>query len=346
MFVKLLDIILFYVNLFNKDFVLRLPCPLLTKRTPSLKIQYNPSMLTFSEYSGVYAAAVTPLKPDLSPALDDLPALLEFLAQRGCHGVLLLGTTGEGPSFAARERSEIFRAAQQARQSIPDLRLLAGTGTPSLEETTTLTRAAFDEGMDGVVILPPYYFRKVADDGLFAWFSHVLKNAVPSGGLVLGYHIPPVTGIGFSLDLLARLRQAFPDRFAGIKDSSGDADYARQLGERFGSDLFVLTGNDRLLNLALQNHAAGCITAMANLTSPALRMIWDSHQAGNPNSLLQDLVSKARMVLDKTPPFPPLIKGLLAKRHGFPAWTVRPPLLPLDEQVLATVAAEFSPIVD
>ena len=303
-------------------------------------------MHTFSEFSGVFAAAVTPLKPDLSPALDDLPALLEFLAQRGCHGVLLLGTTGEGPSFAAHERIEIFRAAQQARKSMPSLRLLAGTGTPSLEETISLTRAAFDEGMDGVVILPPYYFRKVSDEGLFAWFSQVLQQAVPSGGLALGYNIPPVTGISFSLELLGRLREAFPDRFAGIKDSSGEAEYAQQIGARFGNDLFVLTGNDRLFSKALQSQASGCITAMANLTSPALRMIWDSHQAGNPISLLQELVSKARTVLDKTPPFPPLIKALLAKRHGFPVWTVRPPLLPLDEQIVGTAAAEFSPIVD
>lgn len=303
-------------------------------------------MANFSQYSGVYAAAVTPLKTDYSPALDDFPRLLEFLSQRGCHGVLLLGTTGEGPSFSTTERIEIFRIAQNARQSFPALHLLAGTATPSLEETISLTKAAFDIGMDGVVILPPYYYRKVSDEGLFTWFSKVLKTAVPHGGLALGYHIPPVTGVGFSLNLLARLHETFPDRFAGIKDSSGDVDYAQQLGERFGNDLFVLTGNDRLFSKALHHQASGCITAMANLTSPALRLIWDSHQSGNPNTLLQELVSQARMVLDKTPPMPPIIKALLAIRHDLPYWTVRPPLLPLDKQVLETVALEFSSIVD
>ena len=303
-------------------------------------------MTSYSHYSGVYAAAVTPMQADLAPALEALPRLLEFLAQRGCHGVLLLGTTGEGPSFAAHERVQLFRAAVQARQAYSNLRLLAGTGTPSLEETSALTHAAFDEGMDGVVILPPYYYRKANDEGLFAWFSTILQRAVPSGGLALGYHIPPTTGVGFSIELLKRLRGTFPERFAGIKDSSGNADYARLLGETFGKDLFVLTGNDRLFSLALQNHASGCITAMANLTSPALRMIWDAHQKGNPNALLQDLVTQARSLLDKTPPFPPLIKALLAKRHDFPRWAVRPPLLPLDEQALERVVAEFSAIVD
>lgn len=303
-------------------------------------------MPSYAQYRGVYAAAVTPLHADYSQALDDLPSLLHFLSQRGCHGALLLGTTGEGPSFLADERIAIFKAAQSARQSFPSFRLLAGTGTPSLEETIFLTKAAFDEGLDGAVILPPYYYRKVSDDGLFTWFSQVLQRSVPRGGLVLGYNIPPVTGVGFSLDLLARLMDAFPDRFAGIKDSSGNQEYALQLGARFADELFVLTGNDRLVNLALQNHAAGCLTAMANLTSPALRTLWDAHQAGNPMSILQDLVSKARLLLDKTPPMPAVIKALLATRHNFPAWAVRPPLLPLDDQVVDAMHQEFSAIVD
>lgn len=303
-------------------------------------------MLSISKMAGVYAAAVTPLTSGLSPALDDVPFLLEFLAQRGCHGVLLLGTTGEGPSFSARERIEIWRAAQRARQSLPSLRLLAGTGTPSVEETCQLTKAAFDEGMDGVVVLPPYYFRQVTEDGLFAWFSQVLQRAVPSDGLVLGYHIPPVTGVGFSLDLLARLLEAFPDRFAGIKDSSGNAEFAQQLGERFGRDLFVLTGNDRLFSQALDNHAAGCITAMANLASPLLRLIWNEYLDSRAAPDIQDKVTKARLILDQHPPMPPTIKALLAKRYAFPVWPVRPPLLPINTQLIQSVNAELSPILE
>lgn len=313
---------------------------------PIQKIQYNPHMPGFSQYSGVYAAAVTPLKSDYAPALDELSSLLEFLAQRGCHGVLLLGTTGEGPSFSAQERIEILRFAQHARQAIPGLRLLAGTGTPSLEETCILTRAAFDEGMDGVVILPPYYYRKASDEGLFTWFSQVLRRAVPNGGFVLGYHIPPVTSIGFSLDLLARLRETFPDKFAGIKDSSGDAEFAQQLGTRFGQDLLVLTGNDRLLSLALHNQAAGCITAMANLASPLLRLIWDKHFEASETREVQERVTRARQILDQYPPMPPIIKALLAKRHGFPTWKVRPPLLPLDQLTWQKAVEQISKVLD
>jgi 4-hydroxy-tetrahydrodipicolinate synthase len=296
--------------------------------------------------SGVYAAAVTPLQPDHSPDLEGIPLLLDFLAQRGCHGALLLGTTGEGPSFSPQERTHILQAALPIRQIHPQFHLLAGTGAPSLEETIDLTRAAFDLGMDGVVVLPPYYYRKVTDDGLFAWYSALLQRAVPQDGLLLGYHIPPVTGIPLSIDLLARLKDAFPTRFAGIKDSSADPEHARQLGARFGTHLFVLTGNDRLFSLALDSHASGCITAMANLLSPELRLVWDAFQAGRSDLSTQARLTEARSVLDRYPPMPALIKALLAHRHKFPSWSVRPPLLPLPAHLVDTALAEFSAIAD
>jgi 4-hydroxy-tetrahydrodipicolinate synthase len=284
--------------------------------------------------AGIYAAAVTPLKPDFSPDLDAIAPLLDFLTKRGCHGVLLLGTTGEGPSFEPEERAEIFRNALQILTIQPTCKLLAGTGTPSLTETASLTRSAFDLGCDGVVVLPPYYFRKATDAGLFRYFSELIRRAVPADGFVLGYHIPGITGIGFSPELLARLKDAFPHQFAGIKDSSHDADFARQLGDRFGSDLLVLTGTDSYFQLAMGNHAGGCITAPANLISPDLRQIWDAHQQSEDVSALQTRVTEIRHVLEKYPPFPPMLKALLAKQHGFPHWPVRPPL----EEVLPEIA--------
>ena len=188
--------------------------------------------------AGVYSAAVTPLKADFSPDLEAIPSLLDFLAGRGCHGILLLGTTGEGPSFSPEERLGILRAALQVRGMLPatqdgTYKILAGTGTPSLTETIALTRSAFDLGYDGVVVLPPYYYRKATDEGLFRYFSELIHKAVPSDGFLLGYHIPGTAGIGFSTDLLARLKDAFPHQFAGIKDSSHDADFARQAGRTF-----------------------------------------------------------------------------------------------------------------
>lgn len=290
---------------------------------------------------GVFAAALTPLEPDFSPALDDLPELLAFLAQRGCHGALLLGTTGEGPSFSPLERIEILRAAARVREEYPDFGLLAGTGTPSLQETIDLTRAAFDLGLDGVVVLPPYYYRKTSDEGLFAWFSQVMVRSVPEDGSLLAYHIPSVSGVGFSLDLLSRLHDSFPVRFAGLKDSSADSEHARRLGERFGKDLLVFNGNDPLFSLALQNQAAGCITALANLYSPDLRLIWEAHQLGEAAPEAQARLLAARAVLDRYPPAPPMLKAVMAGAFQFPRWAVRPPLLPLPVDLEKQVISEL-----
>lgn len=281
--------------------------------------------------SGVYAAAVTPLKTDFTPDLDAIPSFLGFLAGRGCHGALILGTTGEGPSFSTGERADIWRAAATVRQQHPEFRLLAGTGTPSLTETIDLTRLAFDLGFDAVVTLPPYYFRKASDEGIFHWFSELITKAVPPDGSLLGYHFPGVAGIGFSIELLARLRDAFPMKFEGIKDSSHDVEFTRLLGARFGADLAVFSGTDSDFTLALQNQAAGCITAPANLISPSLRQIYDVFSDGNDTSEIQDRVSAKRHALEDFMPFPASLKALLHRLYGLPRWAVRPPLLDISE---------------
>lgn len=290
--------------------------------------------------AGVYAAAVTPVH-DSALDLDSVPRLLAFLAGRGCHGAVLFGTTGEGPSFSPAEREALMRCGREARESMPGFRLIAGTGTPSLSETIELTKLAFDLGFEAVLVVPPYYFRKATDNGLFQWFSEVIRKAVPADGFLLGYHFPNVAGIGFSLDLLARLKDTFPSQFAGIKDSSHDADLARNLGERFGADLVALTGTDSYLQLAMQNQAAGCITAPANILSPDLREVWDSMNRGADSTRALARVKKQRDLLDQYPPFPPTLKILLHRLHGFPRWSVKPPLESLLPEMEEKVVQEF-----
>jgi 4-hydroxy-tetrahydrodipicolinate synthase len=298
-------------------------------------------MPTQHPLSGVYAAAVTPLKSDSTLDLEAIPALLKFFAARGCHGIVLFGTTGEGPSFSPAEREAWMRAVSECRSLVPGFRLIAGTGTPSLSESIELTKLSFDLGFDGALLVPPYYFRKATDDGLFNWFSEVVHKAVPSNGYILGYHFPNVAGIGFSIELLARLKDAFPTQFAGIKDSSHDADLAHTLGETFGADLAVFSGTDSYMQLAMQNHAAGCITAPANILSPGLREIWDLLNEGKDASAAQAHVKKQREILDKYPPFPPTLKALLHRLHGFPRWSVKPPLVELAPELEEKVVSEL-----
>jgi 4-hydroxy-tetrahydrodipicolinate synthase len=302
--------------------------------------------------AGVYAAAVTPYlgapktagKPDTAFDFESIATFLHFLAGRGCHGALLFGTTGEGPSFSPREREAFLRSVRVIRHQVRDFKLLVGTGTPSLSETIELTKLAYDLGFDGTVVLPPYYFRKADDDGLFRWFSELIEQAVPQGKHMLGYHIPPMTGLGFSLDLLERLKTKYPDQFAGIKDSSHDESFASAVGDRFGKDLLVLNGTDSYFHHALKHNAQGAITAPANLISDNLRKIWDIYQAGEDPTAPQAKVIEQRHFLEQFAPIAPMLKGLLHKVHGLPHWAARAPLQNTDEKILESAAAEFSRI--
>ena len=293
------------------------------------------------ELAGVYVAAITPLRSDYSPDIEAIPALLRFYAERGNHGALLLGTTGEGPSFSPSERIAIYKAATAIKATHPDFRLLAGTGTPSLNESIDLTKEAFKLGFDGAIVLPPYYFRTASEGGLLQWFQQLIDSAVPEDRYLLYYHIPGVSGVPVNLEFLKKLKQLYPTRFAGLKDSTGNKDFAQTLGETFGSQLAVFTGNDRLLSHALEYQAAGCITAMANFASPQLRTIWNAYQRGDKDESTQIQLNSWRSILENYQPYAPTLKALLAKKYALPRWPACPPLIDLPEDAATKAYQEL-----
>src|SRR3990172_8769177 len=248
--------------------------------------------------SGVHAAAISPCHPDGSPDQAGLPDLLDFLADRGCHGALISGTTGEGPSFSMRERLSFWEAAALWRKSRPEFHLLAGTGTPSLGETRELNQAAFELGFEAVVVLPPYFFRSAHESGLFDWFADLFETSVPVGKFLLGYHIPAVSGVSLPLPLLQKLAGAYPAKFGGLKDSSGSLDSAAAYISGLPGKA-VLVGNDKLLSTSLAAGAAGCITALANLRSPESRFIYDAFQRGEETSTKQAALDSMRSAMDR-----------------------------------------------
>jgi len=314
--------------------------------TAFLKLNENGAPVTLSRsLAGVYAAALTPLNRDFSLSPEALLPFLNFLAARGCHGALLFGSTGEGPSFAPNERTVLLRAALEIRRDYPDFRLIAATGSPSLEESIELTKTAFDLGFDAALSLPPYYFRQAPDDGLFAWFDLLIRRAVPEGASLFGYHYPGQAGIGLSIDLLARLKDAHPSKFAGIKDSSGDPGYAIALGQKFGDDFLVFNGNDKIIIHALKNRAAGAMTAITSLYSPLLREIWDSFQQGVEAIETQEKLAALSKTIGRYAPYPSIMKALLVRLHGIDLGPVRPPLLPTPEDLVEKCVQELASIL-
>ncbi|MEX2143479.1 MAG: dihydrodipicolinate synthase family protein, partial [Anaerolineales bacterium] len=223
------------------------------------------------------------------------------------------------------ERLVYWEAAASWRKQRPDFRLMAGTGTPSLNETKELNRAAFQLGFDAVVVLPPFFFRNASEEGLYDWFAELFETSIPEGKFLLGYHIPAVSGVSLPLSLLKKLSAAYPSQFGGLKDSTGSLDSAMAyIAGLPGCAVFV--GNDRLLSSGLASGAAGCITALANLRSPESRAIYDAFQRGEDVNALQGTLDLLRGAMDDMPPPPAYIKAMLHAQHNQELWSVRLPL--------------------
>jgi 4-hydroxy-tetrahydrodipicolinate synthase len=294
-------------------------------------------MTANKNFSGVYCAIVTPLnngKIDFKR----FQMHIQTLAADGCDGLLISGTTGEGQSFDLSERGELITAAREVSGSMA---LLAGTGCASLPDTIRTTRRAYELGVDGVILIPPFFFRNVTTAGLLEYFRLVFSEAVPTTGGAFLYHIPQVTGVPVSEELLSRLQDQVGEKLAGVKDSAGDRAGFLSLCRRF-TGLKIFAGVDDLILDGLKAGAAGCITAEANLLAAPAAALIRAFKAGEDAQHWQDLLVKARVVLPHTP-FPVAIKGLLDKRYSDPAWAeVRPPLEPLSQSDQSLLVEELS----
>ena len=303
-----------------------------------------PPALATATLEGVIAAAVTPLNPSGQLDLAALPHLIDFLAGRGCQGVLLLGTTGEGPSFSVAERTEVLREGLRHRAAAwPNLKLLAGTGCANLTDTITLTRAAFNLGADAVVTLPAFYYKGVSPAGLTAYFEQVIRQAVPATGRLLAYHIPQVSGVPIPAASIRALRQSFPDQMWGMKDSQDDLPHTLDITGQFPG-FHVFSGSDSILTDSLAGGAAGSITALANVTSPLNRAVWDAHQNGAAAPEAQQALVRARLVV-KGLAGPSAMKAVLADLFGFPEWSVRAPLEPLPSDIRTRLSAAMAELL-
>lgn len=286
--------------------------------------------------SGVFAAVVTPYGADGGPSPEQVASCLQHLARRGSHGALIAGTTGEGPSLSAEERIALFRAAAQASSG---LKLLAGTGAASLEDAVTITRAAYDAGFDATVIIPPFFYKAADDEGLFEFFAGVLRRAVPADGAVLLYHNPVTAAVGVSIELIHRLRDAYPEQIVGIKDSSQDWPHTARLLESF-PDFRVFVGDDRSLTSNLQAGGAGAITLVANAFPDLARAVFDRHASGDPADAAQERLDDAHRQFDGLPRIP-AIKYILRAGGVIESDAVRPPLRPLSADEEATLKERF-----
>ena len=280
---------------------------------------------------GVLAAVLTPMDGDLAPDHAAFAAHCHRLLAAGCHGLSVFGTTGEANSLSAGERLAALEALLEG--GVPAETLLPGTGSCALTDTVRLSRAALEAGAAGVLVLPPFYYKGVGDDGLFRFFAEVIERVGDDRLRLYLYHIPQMTGVDLGLPLISRLIDAYPGAIAGTKDSSGDMERIATLCREF-PDLSVLAGTETLLLETLRSGGSGCISATVNVTSRLARRVYDAHATGRDSEAeaLQERLSDLRGSIEAYPVIPAL-KALMAHLTGDEAWrNLRPPLSALDDE--------------
>ncbi len=280
---------------------------------------------------GVLAAVLTPMDEDLKPNHRAFAVHCHRLLAAGCHGLSVFGTTGEANSLSVNERLAALEGLVDS--GVPVETLLPGTGSCALTDTVRLSRAALEAGATGVLVLPPFYYKGVGDDGLFGFFAEVVERVGDDRLRLYLYHIPQMTGVDLGLPLISRLIEAYPGVVVGTKDSSGDRERIMTLCREF-PELSVLAGTESLLLETLRGGGEGCISATVNVTSRLARRVHDAHASGKDDEAeaLQERLTQVRMSIE-TYPVIPALKQLMTRLTGDEQWrNIRPPLSGLDEK--------------
>jgi len=309
---------------------------------------------------GVLAPVVTPFKADLAPDSQRFIAHCKWLLSRNC-GLAVFGTNSEANSLSMEERAMLLDELVAA--GVDPSRMMPGTGCCSIMETVKLTAQAAGRGCTGVLMLPPFYYKDVSEEGLYRYFSEVVQRVGDARLKIYLYHIPPVAVVGITTGLVERLLAAYPNAIAGMKDSSGDWNNTKTFLDAFAIragratstagaartfDVFV--GSESFLLSNMRNGGVGTISATANVNPAAIHKLyrqWNTVDDTNDADQQQSKLTVVREVFSnrKFPSMIAALKQAIAIYADDPAWrTVRPPLVELTPEQAKTLAAELKAI--
>ena len=284
---------------------------------------------------GLSCAITTPMSPDGEIDLVRFAKHARFVLAEGCDSITLFGTTGEGAQIGLEDRARILGAMAGAGVA-PRERLYAGVAAASPQEAHEQARMALDAGVKGLLVAPPFYFKGVSDEGLFRWFARFIEALRGDArGLVL-YHIPSVTAVDISVELVSRLKAAFPGVVIGVKDSSCVWATTEAFLRAHG-DLAILVGDERLLARAVREGGEGSICGLANFVPGWLRPVVYQGQDDARIAPLVEAISAGSVL--------PSVKALVGHLHRDPGFGgMRPPLLPLGDAERARLFAAYDSI--
>ena len=290
---------------------------------------------TVERFSGVLSPVVTPFDDNLNPDGERLAAQCRWMVGQKV-GLAVFGTNSEANSLSVDEKITLLD--QLTENGVSGDALMPGTGCCALSDSVRLTRHAVNAGCRGVLMLPPFYYKGVSDEGLYRNFAEVIEQVGDSRLRVYLYHIPPVAQVGISPDLIERLITAYPDTIAGIKDSSGDWSNTQAMLDRDWDDFRILVGSESLLLQNMRAGGDGCISATANVNPAAIHRLyaeWQDSSADGQQASLNELRN-----IVQTQPMIPALKAIVARYSGVDSWRrLRPPLVELTEAQCAELYA-------
>jgi 4-hydroxy-tetrahydrodipicolinate synthase len=288
--------------------------------------------------AGVLSPVVTPFKADLSPDGERFVRQCRWLLSQNV-GLAVFGTNSEANSLSVEEKVELLDRLVAA--GLDPARMMPGTGHCALTDSVRLTAHAAKAGCGGVLMLPPFYYKGVSDEGLFRSFAEVIERVGDPRLKIYVYHIPPVSQVPITLGLIERLFKAYPGTVAGVKDSSGDWSNTKAMLDAFAASGFdVFAGSETFLLANMRGGGKGCISATANVNPGPIARLYASWQGADADAQ-QARLDEIRGTFQKFPMIPAL-KAAIAHYGADPAWvTVRPPLVNLAAESTAALAAEL-----
>lgn len=290
---------------------------------------------------GALAPVLTPFDERLAPDVNRFTAHCKWLVKNNA-GLAIFGTNSEAASLSVGERQTLTDQLLEA--GIPASKLMPGTGACSLTDAVSLARHASERGVSGLLVIPPFFFKGVSDDGVFAYYSEIIERVGSGCAPIYLYQIPQFSYVPITLSLIERLLKRYPTVIAGAKDSSGDWNNTQAMLEQFASSGFdVFPASESFLSKAMPLGAAGCISATVNVNPSAIHDAyanWNEPQGAQ----LQAKVDAVRKVFQGGYMIPAM-KYAVAKCSGIEQWkAVRPPLVRLPDDAAAKLDNELAEV--
>jgi 4-hydroxy-tetrahydrodipicolinate synthase len=297
------------------------------------------SMAKKERIAGVLAPVITPFKPDYTPDAGRFVRHCRWLLKSGCAGLAVFGTNSEANSMSVPEKRRLLEAL--AAGGVSPAALMPGTGHCALPDSIELTRAAVELGCAGVLMLPPFYYKGVSDEGLYRNFAEVIERVGDERLALYLYHIPPVSQVPITLNLIEKLLSKYPGIVAGVKDSSGNWANTKAMLESFAKSGFdVFAGSEEFLLENMRNGGKGCITATGNINPGPIDRVFRSWRSADAERQ-QAGITATRKIVQKQPMIPAL-KATVAHFANDPQWkTCRPPLVELTSAQEETLFTEL-----